>query len=338
MLPLKTNCTSLSLITLVSIFAFYPCQNVVYGYVNDLIPEMASNEVTIEEGSGEFIMQGGKGNEEKSIKVYYHRPKNFQSQSKILIVIPGAGRNADSYRDAWIEESERYSILILSPMYLEREYGFGDYHLCGVIYDLDLKNSVEYVENSNVARLDENAFTFKVNMNADEWIFNDFDRLFAMAVGATNSQQTQYDVFGHSAGGQILHRFALFHPHSKAHRILACNSGFYTMPNFESALPFGLENTPLTKEDLKSSFQKHLILFNGELDNENETRGTLLRSVTVDQQGLHRLERGNSFYQAAKTMAKKMGWDFHWELQVVPQVGHNHKKIGDAAAEYLYGK
>lgn len=294
------------------------------------------NQIDIQEGSGAFLIEGGDGRKDKSIKVYYHLPKNFRPDSKILLVIPGAGRNGDSYRDAWITESEKYGVLILSPMFTEEDYGFEDYHLCGLMYDLNLKNSIERIEGSNVVELDETKFTYKVNANQKEWIFEDFDRIFDLAVKATNSTQTKYDIFGHSAGGQILHRFALFRPDSKADRILASNSGFYTLPDFNTELPFGIKNAPLNQQDLKFSFAKKLILLMGELDNQNENRGTLLRSRTADKQGLHRLERAFFFYNQAKTIAEEQGFDFNWSLKIISDTGHDHRKMGDAAAELLY--
>ncbi|MEM1137786.1 MAG: hypothetical protein AAGI07_18250 [Bacteroidota bacterium] len=304
--------------------------------LTDSVKSDILSEIKIEEGSGEFLIEGGKGHKDKFIKVYYHKPKNFHSQSKILIVIPGAGRNGDSYRDAWIDEAEKYGVLVLSPMYSEKEYGFEDYHLCGLVYDMDLRDKVTYIENSNEVLLNEENLTFKVKSNADEWIFNDFGRLFESVVDVTKSKQVDYDIFGHSAGGQILHRFVLFYPNSKANRILASNSGFYTLPDFNSALPFGMKNAPLEEANLKFSFKKKLILFNGELDNENEKGGTLLRSTSADKQGLHRLERGKFFYKEAKSKAMELGFKFNWELEIIPDVGHNHREMGDAAAKYLY--
>ncbi|MCG8604824.1 hypothetical protein MJD09_07490 [bacterium] len=294
------------------------------------------NKINIQTGSGVFLIEGGVGHHEKLIKVYYHKPKTFQTQSRILIVVPGSGRNGDSYRDSWKEDSEKYGMLILAPMYPESEYGFGDYHFGGLMYDLTLEESVTYVENSNQVILDEESFSFRVNANADEWIFNDFDRLFESVVTAIGSEQTEYDIFGHSAGGQILHRFTIFLPNSKADRIVASNSGFYTLLDFSSELPFGVKNTPLTEAKLESSFKKQLVLFIGELDSEDEKGGILLRSPTVDKQGLHRLARGRFFYNKAKTMADKLGFDFNWELVIIPNVGHNHKEMGNAAAEFLY--
>ena len=294
------------------------------------------NKINIETGSGEFLIEGGVGHKDKVIKVYYHKPKNFQPQSRILIVIPGSGRNGDSYRDSWKEKSEKYGVLILSPMYLELEYDFGDYHFGGLMYDLALEESVTYVENSNQVILDEESFSFKVNSNADEWIFNDFNRLFESVVTAIGSEQTEYDIFGHSAGGQILHRFAIFQPNSKVNRIVASNSGSYTLPDFSSGLPFGIKNTSLTEAKLESSFKKHLVLFIGELDNEDEKGGLLLRSPSVDKQGLHRLARGRFFYNEAQAIANKLAFDFNWELVIIPNVGHNFRKMGEAAADFLY--
>lgn len=298
--------------------------------------DLMVNEIKIEKGSGAFLVEGGVGHKEKTIRIYYHQPENFTPDSPILMVIPGSGRDADEYRDSWVEASERYGVLILSPKYAEQDYDFGGYHLGGVLYDMNLERCVTYKENSNIVELDESNFRYHINLKAEEWIFNDFDKVFDSVVNVTSSTQTKYDIFGHSAGGQILHRLVLFHPHSKANRILASNSGFYTLPDFHTALPFGLKNSSVTNQHLKASFRNELVLFLGELDNENETGGLLLRSPTVDQQGLHRLERGRFFYREAKLKAREMNADFNWKLEVIPQTGHDFRKMGAAAAKYLY--
>ncbi len=298
------------------------------------------NEIDVREGSGSFLIEGGVGREEKTIRVYYHKPKNFSSNSPVLLVIPGAGRNGDSYRNAWVEASEKYSALILSPTYSAKNYGFGDYHLGGLIENVQIRGVpiAKADPTIRVWRLDDSDLTFEVNPEPAKWIFQDFDRIFESVIEALGSAQTTYDIFGHSAGGQILHRFALFHPDSKADRILASNSGFYTTPDSLLGLPFGIKATGLDASDLKKSFQKKLALFIGELDNENETRGTRLHTPIADQQGLHRLARGKYFYQEAQKLADQMGVEFNWELVVVPGVGHDHEKMGQAAASFLFGK
>ncbi len=294
------------------------------------------NEITIEEGSGAFLIEGAQDKENNTIKVYYHIPKIFTKDAKVVIVIPGAGRNADSYRDTWVKASETHNTVILSPRYQEKEYGFGDYHLAGLVKDLNLEGSINFVENTNIALLNEDMLEFTFNEDNSSWLFNDFDRIFDLVKTELDLSATSYDLFGHSAGGHILHRMALFQSDSKSHRILASNASFYTLPNFENNYPFGLKSTTLNEEQLRLAFAKNLVVFLGEQDNENETRGTFLRSTTSDEQGLHRLARGTHFYETAKAKAQELNTDFNWQLIVVPNVGHNQEKMGTAAASFLF--
>lgn len=296
-------------------------------------PVLTLNEVNITEGSGAFLLEGKKG----VIKVYYHQPKHFNNHSKILWVIPGAGRNGDSYRDAWVAYAEKYNVLILSPRYAEADYPFEAYHLGNMIKESTIEGAIEFKEGTNIVKLNEALFTYDDNNNPKEWIFNDFDEIFDLVVVATDSEQTQYDIFGHSAGGQILHRLAIFYPTTNANRIIAANSGFYTLPHVETAFPFGIKNRSINTVDLQASFRKKLILLIGALDNGQEKGGTLLRSKTVDQQGLHRLARGRYFYKASKEVAEAAKIDFNWTLNIVPNVGHNHREMSIAAAKILYG-
>ncbi|MGH8496554.1 MAG: hypothetical protein ACREVN_10520 [Gammaproteobacteria bacterium] len=294
------------------------------------------NQVDIHTGSGNFLIKGGSGHEDKSITVFYHMPESFSTESPVLIVVPGTGRNGYDYRDAWIEASERHGVLVLSPQYPEATYGFGDYHMGGLMGDINLAESVEYVENTNEVRLDEEALAYEVNSSPAELIFSDFDRMFEMTAEAVGSTRTSYDIFGHSAGGQILHRFVIFYPGSKADRILASNAGFYTLPGFDEALPFGLENAPVDEDELEAAFGKCLVLFLGELDDAKETGGLMLRSPTVDEQGAGRLARGRYFYRTSKAAAQALGAPFNWTLEVIPDIGHDYVGMSAAAAEYLY--
>lgn len=298
---------------------------------------LIAGDIVIHPGSGAFMIEGGAGRKAKRIMIFYHKPGNYTPDSPILIVVPGAGRNGDDYRDAWIEASEQYNVLILSPAYPEGDYGFGDYHLGGVMKDLNLENSVEYVENTNWVRLDEETFTFTFNPDSKQWTFNDFDRLFDLTVKALGSTQTKYDIFGHSAGGQILHRMAIFHPESKADRIIAANAGFYTLPDTSAGLPFGVKATTINERGLSSSFENNLTLLLGELDNTDETGGTLLRSLSADRQGFHRLARGKHFFKTSKQTAADLGAPFNWKLKVVSGVGHQFGEMGVVAADILYG-
>lgn len=291
----------------------------------------------IETGSGNFLIGGGPGHRDDLVTVFYHRPESFTPESPVLLVIPGAGRNGWDYRDAWVEASEEHGVLILSPSYVEEDYGFGQYHMGGLIEESNLTDIAHFVENSSQVTLDEDRVEYEVNAVVEEWIFDDFDRLFRMAAEAVGSTRETYDVFGHSAGGQILHRLVLVYPETRADRLVAANSGFYTLPDLESKLPFGLAGVPVSKDYLRRSFRKHLILLLGAEDDHPEAGGTFLRSPSADRQGLGRLQRGRQFYRTAKAKARELGAEFRWELGVVPGVGHDHQGMTEAAAAYLYG-
>ena len=81
-----------------------------------------------------------------------------------------------------------------------------------------------------------------------------------------------------------------------------------------------------------------MVLFIGELDNENEKGCLLLHSPSVDKQDLHRLERGKYFFAKSKNIAEGMGLEFNWQLEIITNVRHYHIKTGVAAAKYLYSE
>lgn len=336
--------------------------------------------VAIEAGSGSFVVQGGGGHEEKRITVFYHRPESLHPESAVLMVIPGAGRNGDEYRDAWVSASERYGVLVLSPSYPERFYPeFWSYNLAGMPREVTLDLSVvvepnpeewtfddareelestigmhELVGNSAghqllyqlillskagmISGVDVEGTSSVAGTDSAEWIFGDFDRIFEEVRDHLGLETETYDLFGHSAGGQILHRLALFRPNGRADRVVAANSGWYTLPTFEQEFPYGLEDSGLAEDQLEAAFGTRLVVFLGEEDDEDETRGSLRRTPEADQQGEHRLERGRYFFSRARETAEALGMDFEWNLELVPDVGHDYERMSEAAAEYLYGR
>lgn len=297
-------------------------------FVSIVIPVAAigqprrTTEIRIEDGSGSFTFAGGAGRESKPITVFYHKPYAFTPQSPVLIVAPGAGRNGWTYRDAWVEAAEEHGVLILSPSYSEDHYPeFWSYNLAGMITDVNV--TVRPV-------------TYRIVSDPGAWIFADFDRLFLTVKEHLALETSTYDMFGHSAGGQLLHRLALFHPGSMADRVLAANSGWYTVPTFDDEFPYGLSSSALTPATIEAALAEKLVVFLGERDDENETRGDLVRTTEVDVQGRSRIARGKYFYETAVQTAAELGLALEWQLEVVPGVGHDPQRMSAAAAAYLY--
>ena len=288
---------------------------------------LAENE-SIHLGSGKFTIEGGKGHAEKKIDVYYHLPISYDENTQVLLVIPGAGRNGWSYRDSWVEASEKHNVLILSPSYSEQSYPrFWNYNVARMISDVKINKAKSAIQ------------SYRVVSDSKEWIFSDFDRVFNYSVSELSRLTVKkYDMFGHSAGGQILHRFALFDLKNKANRILASNSGWYTVPTFKENFPYGLNKGVSTQEKISAVFKSKLTIFLGELDNEHETRGHLVRNPQLDIQGTYRLSRGKHFFKKSLELASTLKVKSNWNIYVVKGVGHDYKNMGKAAAIYLYSE
>lgn len=272
------------------------------------------------------------------LTVHYARPQSFTASSPILLVIPGAGRNSDDYRDAWIDAACASGTLVAALGYPEAHYDFAAYNMGGTISGLQFDNPqfARASETATTITLDDADIRFDVVTNRSDWIFDDFERVFDHLVQATASEQATYDIFGHSAGGQILHRMAIFAPQSRARVIIAANSGFYTFPDLSLALPSGLQGTGLSQTDVSQAFGADLVLMLGALDNDDEAGGTMLHTPYIDQlQGVGRLERGRRFFAYAQDEAKRVEAVFNWQVQVIDGVGHNYKAMSAAAAEYL---
>ena len=288
-----------------------------------LLLSFAAPAAPLVPGAGEFTLPGGEGRVEKAITVYFHVPANASPDSPVVIVVPGAGRNGWSYRDAWVDAAERHGVIVVSPSYSEEHYPeFWNYNLARMLTDVKI----------NAARTDFESYS--IVEDPREWIFADFDRLFDAVTHRFGLTAERYDMFGHSAGGQILHRYALFHDSAKVDRLLASNSGWYTVPSHDAAFPTGLAEAPIKPAMLEKAFARKLVVFLGERDDENETRGHLVRNPRMDRQGLHRLARGGYFYEVAKKQAEARGAPFRWEKVVIPGVGHDYRKMSEAAADY----
>lgn len=297
-----------------------------------LIPQEKVDSVAIRTGSGYFRMAGYR---QHPITIFYHKPQNHRPESEIILVIPGAGRSADEYRDAWIDASETFGWLIISPMYPERFYGFEDYHLAGLLKTSNLMAHVNRSPGHHIATLDETKLNLTMNPRPQDWLFADFDRIFDLVKEQVGATQEQYHLYGHSAGGHILHRLALFGESQKVGKIFAANASFYTLPDTTIAYPFGLRGVPMDTTALERAFRKDFVLLLGEMDDARETRGTFLHSPSANQQGMHRLARGQYFFDAVRQAAQDRQIPLHWQMKVVSGVGHDHKGMAEVAQAHI---
>ncbi len=291
-----------------SILLLLSAAGYIYLYVLPKGPDItATSKINV--GTDSFVIHAYKNSERKSIKVWTYKPENWNDKDKIVFVMHGGGRNADDYLNAWVELANKNNLLIIVP---EFENKFSRY------------TTNDYQEG--------NLFTFFGTKNPKtEWAYTVVENIFDHIKSANNITNEQYDIFGHSAGGQFVHRMVMFMPESRIGTAIAANSGFYSFPNQNLKFPYGIKNTAT---DLQKSYKKRLIILLGELDND-PSLGTFRTTDLAMEQGANRLERGTTFFNANKELKNKNNWTFNWEMDTIKNVGHDYKKMSENAIEWI---
>lgn len=252
-----------------------------------------------------------KSPENPDVKVFYSTPPKVTAQTKIIFVMAGRQRNADEYLESWIDWGKKNNYLVLAPQF-------------------DDKNWVEPLGYNfgNIASGKEANNT--PNPKA-KWAFALIEQMFDYARKEFKINAQKYDLFGHSAGGQFVHRFMLFMPTARVRTVIAANPGFYTLPDLNAVFPYGLRNSPhpITNKDLKNWTTRKLILMRGTADilrTEN-----LRQSPEADAQGQNRFERAAFMFSKVKSFNPKTTW----QLIEVPNVAHDQKGMALAAQKVL---
>ncbi|MCQ6271080.1 hypothetical protein M8J71_11370 [Pseudarthrobacter sp. R1] len=246
---------------------------------------------------------------DQPIRVWYQAPDD-PSSAQILVVMTGANRDGEAYREDWLPLVKERNTLLLVLEFSKDDYpGASSYNQGNI--------------------LDANG-----DINPPEaWTFNMVEALFEAVVRDTNSKAKDYALFGHSAGGQFVHRFMQFTEENHVRVAVAANAGWYTMPDQDVDFPYGLKNSPLSTKELREAFSRRLVILLG-ADDVNPEDPLLQRDRKTDAQGDNRLTRGLTFYQAARDAARESD-DFNWALTVVPGAAHDHKRMAEAAAPLL---
>ncbi|MBB3763480.1 pimeloyl-ACP methyl ester carboxylesterase [Sphingomicrobium lutaoense] len=272
-------------------------------------------------GDDRFELHFGQDKTRRSADVFVYRASTHSVFGPVLFILPGEKRNALDYRDAWVDAAERYGLMIIVPRFDSRDYrGSAGYNLANMLRE------------ERRHRYD----TPDVN-DPEDWLFSDIERIFDHSVARYGLAQRRYDLFGHSAGGQIVHRMVMFAPEARINRAVAANAGWYTAPELNAPFPYGLAQTPQGIEPVENAFDRQLVIMLGELDDRSERRGTLRQTRHARRQGRGRVERGQFFYEKARELADSADMELNWSLEVVDGVGHNYREMSRAAAHQLYG-
>jgi poly(3-hydroxybutyrate) depolymerase len=263
-------------------------------------------ESSLPKGKHQFTFSQWAGT---PLEVWAYTPSEYNNNSKVLFVMHGTNRDADRYRDEWTALAEQHNLLLIAAQFTKENFPRS------LAYNL-----------GNVFATTE----FKQVNPKEKWAFSAIEPLFDYVKTKYSNQSTDYLLYGHSAGSQFVHRFIFFVPQARVSKIVTANAGWYTRPDFTIDFPYGLNNTPVTENDLLAALQKPVVVLLGEADNDPE-HPSLRRAAPAMAQGPHRLARGYYFYAQAKQLAEKHNIPFNWQLTTVPEVGHQNGLMAHAA-------
>lgn len=259
-------------------------------------------------GKWSFVFTDRKGHADRPMRVYTYRPRQCDSTCPMVIALHGKGRRASAMRDHFELVADRHGFLVVAPEFSEKHWPKAEgYNLGGVADEKERQR----------------------------WAYAVIEHLF----DEMRDGQSDYRLFGHSAGAQFAHRMAMLMPENRASVVIAANAGWYLMPEWRgdkaaAKYPHSLVGSPAGEAGLRTALGRRLVVLLGDQDTRTDDPD-LDKSEGSMKQGANRVERGESFFGAATGAARELGVKFAWELSYVPGAGHEASKMARAAGEYL---
>ena len=252
-----------------------------------------------------FMFESAAG---KRVPVYLVVPTALHPDStRALSIHHGLSRNGDDYCDYWREWAEANNTLAFAPTFDAEDWpGSSSYNLGNVL--------------SGSTRRAEALWTFTIVEQIITHVLANFGLACRVA-----------DVWGHSAGGQFVHRMALFRPQAPVRFWMAANPGYWTLADAGVAWPHGTAHGAFgfTAEDLLRWSRQRMVVFRGTSDAHRDA--SLDTSAESDLQGPFRYVRAGT----ALARVREVNPAAHWRLIEAPFVGHSGEVMARHAQEFL---
>ena len=243
------------------------------------------------------------------VKVYYSAPTNITENTKIIFIIHGESRGADSYLKDWITLAEGRDAFLVAPKFSKNFFNEYAYLMKTDKWGRSLKDSSLDLDSSLGEFFD--FFTSKFNIKTED-----------------------FRIYGHSDGSQFVQRYLLLSDETRIDKAAMANAGFYTFLNKSNQYPFGIKNMNVSEDRLKWFLSLKGGIFLGDQDNDPRHKG-LPSMRKAKKQGKHRLQRGTNFFDDLVALGVEKNLPFRWRFQIVPGVAHQNTGMSIAAAKFL---
>ena len=259
---------------------------------------------------GSFVFTDKGYFADKPVTVYYYKARSAGPDARVMMVIHGAERQGSRMRDNWLPFAEKNRLIVLAPEFDEARFPSRLFNMGGI-----------------------------ETRDRGKWSFQIVEHLFDFVRADEGLSATDYLLFGHSAGGQFVHRFMLLAEAPRVSVAVAANAGSYTMPSYpglmDDKFPYALDEAIVSPDKLKQVFARKVIVLLGEADTQTDA-ANLPKARQATAQGVNRFERGGNFFAHAQAQAQKLGTPLAWERITVPGVGHDSRRMSQAAARLLF--
>ncbi len=262
------------------------------------------------DGRGRYIFSNWDG---PPIPVWYQVPDSILPDTPVVVVMHGVNRDADRYRDEWAALAKDYGLIVIVPEFSETDFPGS------------LGYNTGFFIGADATPRPRNLWSFAVI----EPLFDEARRRFSTAV-------PRYTLYGHSAGGQFVHRFVMAMPEARIERAISANAGWYTMPDPNIAFPYGVSGAPITEDHVAAALGKPLLVLLGTADTDTNDPN-LRKTREANLQGPHRYSRGKRFFAAGQAVAARLGIPFAWTQEDVVGTGHQNRLMAEAAAKKIAG-
>ncbi|HWB52178.1 MAG TPA: alpha/beta hydrolase [Stellaceae bacterium] len=249
---------------------------------------------------------------ERALSLECYRPADHTAAAPVVIVQHGQSRNGREYCDAWIPVADRVGALIVAITFPKAAW----------------PDAVTY-NNGHV--LDESGGV----RPREAWSQAIPGRVLTLLREAGVTGRSNGYLWGHSAGGQFVHRLLATQPHGLFAAVGAANSGWYTLPTLALPYPDGYGGIGLSRDDMAALLGYPLTLFAGDRDIDG-TSENFPQHESAMTQGAHRFARAHFFLARGRDEAAKLGVPCNWQLITVPGIGHQGMRMAAYAAKYWF--
>ena len=209
----------------------------------------------------------------RSMPVWIYRPKNVTNHERIIVAVHGISRDSLQQIQAYQDLADKLGCWLIAP-------------------EFSAKAFPGYQQLS------------KVNGNPrPDLALNQLLMLWRHLLGITRLKMY---LCGYSGGAQFCHRYAMLYPNLVASLVVA-SAGWYSFPDAGVSYPRGVAKWPrwLGRHRLNEMLKLPILILVG--DRDTARNQSLRKSARLDgQQGAHRLERAQRWFQHVKDEKQKV--------------------------------